>query len=80
MYDKDVAVIAEDLLLNASDCIGNNLERFGADNKAIDDIRTNENFRKLVAKEVADYPDEYEGISQEEAAEIVWAMYQRWAY
>lgn len=80
MYDKDVQIIAEDLLLNASDYIGNYAKRFGADNHAIETIKTNENFRKTVCDEVASYPEEYDGLSQEEAANIVWAMYQRWAY
>ena len=80
MYDKNTDVIAEDLLLNASDFIGNNPDDFGADNKSLDDIRNNEKFRDRVKKEVADYPDEYEHLPQEEAAHIVWDMYQGWAY
>lgn len=72
--------IAEELLLNASDYIGNDPKAFDADNKALDTIRNNEKFRKMVFDEVADYPEEYEDLPQEEAARIVWDMYQGWAY
>jgi hypothetical protein len=78
MYEY--SAIAAGLLLSASDFIGNNLEVFRADNKALDDIRTNEKFRAYVKREVDNYPDEYEDLPKEEAAHIVWDMYQSWAY
>jgi hypothetical protein len=78
MYDY--SEVAEALLLHASDFISNNLESFGADNKALDDIRTNEKFRAYVKREVNNYPDEYDDLPKEEAAHIVWDMYQSWAY
>ena len=77
---NDYNAIAEELLLNASDFIGNDPELFGADNKALETMRTNERFRAYVKKEVDDYPDEYEDLTQEEAAHVVWDMYQGWAY
>ena len=74
------SAIAEELLLNATDYIGNDPASFGADNKALEEMRTNEMFRAHVKKEVNDYHAEYEDLPQEEAASIVWDMYQDWAY
>lgn len=78
MYDY--SAIAEELLLNATDFIGNDPETFGADREALETIKTNEKFRKTVIDEVNNYPEEYEDLPQEEAAHIIWDMYQSWAY
>lgn len=70
----------KDILLDASDYIGNRPEEFGADSHAIDTIRHNESFRAYVNACVHDYPDEYEDLSQKAAANIVWNFYKTWAY
>ena len=76
----DYKVIAEDLLLNASDYIGSDPKNFGADRKDLDTIKNNDKFCKMVFDEVEDYPEEYEDLPQEEAARIVWDLYLSWAY
>jgi hypothetical protein len=77
---KELDALAEDMLLNASDYIGNNPEQFDADNNAIGCIKNNEAFREYVSEEVSSYPEEYDDLSQEEAARFVWDMYLGWAY
>ena len=56
--------IAEDLLLNATDYIGNEPEKFGADNKDLDNMRNDKMFRQKVSNEVSICPEEYQNLSQ----------------
>lgn len=74
--------IAEDILLNATDFIGNDLTKFCADNYALNTMRNNQNFRDVVSTEISNYPEEYEHLinNQEESAKFVWNMYRKWAY
>lgn len=74
--------IAEDILLNATDFIGNDLTKFCADNYALNTMRNNQNFRDVVSTEISNYPEEYEHLinNQEESAKFVWNMYKKWAY
>ena len=76
----DYSAVVEDVLLNATDYIGNRPEVFGADNKALETMRVNKKFRDYVAHEVDGCVDEYKDLSQEEAADVVWELYQAWAY
>lgn len=80
MSNPELKNLASDILLNASDYIGNNPELFGADNHALDTIKHNETFRKTISDEITDEPEEYEHLSQQECAQLVWQLYQKWAY
>ena len=79
---NSTSIVAEDIIQNAIDFIGNDPERFGADRNAIDTIRNNENFKKVVIDEIASFPEEYAELqnSQEESANFVWNTYKDWAY
>jgi hypothetical protein len=80
---KKLDDIAEDLMLDATDFIGNDQEAFNADNKALDTMRNNTTFREHVKKVVRDAdPEEYEDAlkSQCQAAVFVWKLYVAWAY
>ena len=78
---QELQHILDDLLLNTTDYIGNKPEEFyGADNHAIDTIRTNKNFRKYVQSQIESAPEEYENLSQHKAAEFIWMLYEDWAY
>ena len=72
--------IAEDILLNASDYIGNCPEKFGADNHDLDTIKYCKLFRSYVADEIEICSEEFENLEQKDAAEIVWRMYLSWEY
>lgn len=74
--------IAEDILLNATDYIGNDPTRFCADNYALNTMRNNEQFRNSIKKAITDCPEEYVHMqgNQEESAKFVWQMYKRWTY
>ena len=74
--------IAEDILLNATDYIGNDLTKFCADNYALSTMRNNQNFRNAVLSEISGCPEDYVHLvdSQEESAKFVWNMYKKWAY
>ena len=75
-------VLAEIILQDAIDFIGNSPTQFGADRHAIDTIINNEDFRKTVIDEITSCPDDYSELSnsQEDAANFVWRAYKKWAY
>lgn len=75
---KKPAVFAVDVLLDATDYIGNSPELFNAENRDLDAMRTNPEFRKLVAETVAEEDDELAGNTQAQNAEYVWAIYKSW--
>ena len=50
MNMHDYSAIADELLLNATDYIGNDPESFGADNKAYENMKTNNKFRASVKR------------------------------
>ena len=80
---KKLDDIAEDLLLDATDLIGNDPEAFNADNKALETMRNNSVFREHVKKVIREAdPEEYEEAmkSQCQAAIFVWKLYVVWAY
>lgn len=73
--------ILDDLLQNTIDYVRNKPEEFyGADNHAIDTIRTNKNFRKYVQNQIESALDKYENLSQRKSAEFIWRLYEDWAY
>ena len=74
--------LAEDILLNATDYIGNNPRRFGVDNIDMHSMCNNTNFRQMVADVVSENPEEYvnESENQEAAADFVMKLYVKWAY
>lgn len=74
--------IAEEILSNAFDYIGNKKDFFGADSIALHTISNSKNFRQFVIDEIDGSEDEYEEEvnNQEAAANFVWKMYMRWAY
>lgn len=84
LHEKDNADdIAEDLLLDATDFIGNDPEVFNADNKSLDTMRNNTAFREHVKQVIRESdPEEYEDAmkSQKQAAIFVWKLYVLWAY
>ena len=80
--ENNSIVLAETILQDATDYIGNDMEKFCADHYALETIRNNESFRQTVIDEVVSLPEEYAEscANQEEAAKFVWAMYKKWAY
>lgn len=80
---KKLDDITEDLMLDATDFIGNAPEAFNADNKALDTMRNNTAFREHVKQVIRESdPEEYEDAmkSQKQAAIFVWKLYVLWAY
>ena len=69
----------EDVLLNATDFIGNRPESFGAVNDDVDYIRNNKAFREKFMEDVLDShtSDELEDLGQAECAELVWKFYRK---
>ena len=79
---NNIKNLAEDILLNATDYIGNSPELFGVDNKDLDTMRNNASFRQMVADTVSECPEDYQkdGEDQEIAADFVMDLYTSWAY
>jgi hypothetical protein len=76
----NVKNIIDDLITDATDYIGNDPDRFDADHHTLATIRNDKKFLAYVKDEVESCVEEYEGLSQKEAAEAVWQIYLSWLY
>lgn len=82
VLDHSLTDLAADVLLNATDYIGNRPECFGANHHDMDLLRYCSNFRSLVntmlTEDQANNELTWDTDSQEQCADYVWALYQKW--
>lgn len=69
-------------LIDAAEYINGNREAYGADQHAVETIRENKEFRAYVIKEIDGFVDDYSEEIQtaHDSAEVIWKLYQKWAY
>lgn len=83
MANNIIKDIASDMIQDAVDWIGNDLEKFNADNQAMDTMRNNEKFREYVERYIRDSDvEEYRSamVNQYDAACYIWRLYVHYAY
>ena len=76
---SDLSDLAADVLLNATDYIGNRPECYGADNHDLDLLRNNSDFRSMVNALLEEEDPTWDTNSQEMRADFVWDLYLQWA-
>lgn len=75
---SDLSDLAADVLLNATDYIGNRPEGYNAGNHDLDMIRNNDDFRSMINAILEDEVPEWDTNSQEMCADFVWDLYLQW--
>ena len=75
---SDLSDLAADVLLNATDYIGNRPECYGADNHDLDLLRNNSDFRSMVNALLEEEDPTWDTNSQEMCADFVWDLYFQW--
>lgn len=71
--------LAVDVLLNATDYIGNRPECYNAGNHDLGLIRHNDDFRSMVNGYLMEEAPDWDTNSQEMCADFVWDLYLQWA-
>ena len=78
MENTNISNVCSDVLLNATDYIGNRPHCFGADNHDLDMMRNNSNFRNYVNDNVDIDSEDISDMNQELCADYVWILYRNW--
>lgn len=68
--------IVDDVLLNATDYIGNKPDDFGATRYDLEKMRTSDSFKKFLSEKIRE--DEFDDMTQIGCADYVWEYYQEW--
>ena len=71
----EVAIV-DDVLLNATDYIGNKPDDFGATRYDLEKMRTSTSFKKFLFEKIRE--DEFDDMTQIGCADYVWEYYQEW--
>lgn len=70
--------LAIDVLVNATDYIGNRPECYNAGNHDLELIRNNRDFRSMVNAILVETTPDWNTNSQEMCADFVWDLYLQW--